>query len=437
MMPPQHAVNDDDLYSELAAHNAYFDSLVNLIPHRLYVAGASGDGAYDPKYKKGQHKESKEARKARNKAARNAKFAPEGETTLQAKKRIAREQEEESSDGENEMSDVEMSDGDGEEDDAGPSKANDGPSDGNRASEPTYASRIEALRAKLRAKMAAKRAQSGTADAAAVDTSAPALTSKRAARRAEKKRRQEAAKQRNKKRATSTAETKKEQKRVINLGGSRFNEPAGKAATSSAADDLATIDYQSLAGLKPKNEKGLADNKSMSGKKKSLETLLADAERKQARLKELKASHDDADREKAQNIEWGEALKSAGGKDAHKKTDPKLLKKGIKRRAKKKAASAKAWGARVDTAREATDKKQRIRTHNLSQRKLGGAAGANLSGKRIKEAEGEDGEKEGKKRRRMGPHAGEGRAGFEGKRGGFINGEGSGSKGGGGKKGKQ
>ena len=62
---------------------------------------------------------------------------------------------------------------------------------------------------------------------------------------------------------------------------------------------------------------------------------------------------------------------------------------------------------------------------------MGGAAGANLSSKRIVErddnggGDGTGGEKK-EKRRRLGPHAN--RAGFEGKKSGFINGEGGGGK---------
>ena len=69
---------------------------------------------------------------------------------------------------------------------------------------------------------------------------------------------------------------------------------------------------------------------------------------------------------------------------------------------------------------------------------MGGAVGANLSSKRIVERD--NGEEEGggkkEKRRRLGPHSN--RAGFEGKKTGFINGvgEGGGGSAGGNKKGK-
>ena len=118
------------------------------------------------------------------------------------------------------------------------------------------------------------------------------------------------------------------------------------------------------------------------------------------------------------------------GSNELKKNDPKLLKKALKRKAKKKAASAKAWNVRLDQAKDAATKKQSIRTHNLDSRKLGGAVGANLSSKRIVERDNGDGEEGGgkkEKRRRLGPHSN--RAGFEGKKSGFINGksEGGGS----------
>ena len=134
------------------------------------------------------------------------------------------------------------------------------------------------------------------------------------------------------------------------------------------------------------------------------------------------------------------------GANQRKKEDPKLLKKALKRKAKKKAASAKAWNVRLDQAKDAASKKQEIRAHNLDQRKLGGAVAANLSSKRIVEqddggagGDGTDGGGKKEKRRRLGPHSNQGRnrAGFEGKKNGFINGDNASSSGGGGKKGKK
>ncbi|KAL7478700.1 hypothetical protein ACHAW6_004456 [Cyclotella cf. meneghiniana] len=448
-MPPQH-IDQTDLLAELVSHNEFFDSIVNMIPANLYVAGHSGNDAYHSKYLKGQNKESKEAKRARNKIAKREKFDPEKvETTLQTKKRLQREQEDEDDrDDGNDRVVFEEDDGDDGENDADQKHLNKKSSRNKNTTtdNKSYASRIETLRAKLHAKMAQKRVASGISEgdngaAPLTSTTSPTLVSKRAARRAEKRKRQEAAKQRKKSApASSSGQDKSDPQRVMNLGGSKFNEPTSSkmAPEVSAADDLANIDYQSLAGLKPKLDPKF-DDKSLNPKvkKKSLEKLLADAERKQQRLKELKQSSLEEDKEKAKNLEWGEALKVAGGANVRKTNDPKLLKKALKRKAKKKAASAKAWGARLDQAKEAQNKKQQIRSHNLESRKLGGAVGANLSSKRIVEKDEDGKEKEGEKgkRRRMGPHSGQGvnRAGFEGKKQGFINGDSSG----GGAKGKQ
>jgi DNA excision repair protein ERCC-4 len=134
------------------------------------------------------------------------------------------------------------------------------------------------------------------------------------------------------------------------------------------------------------------------------------------------------------------------GANLRKTNDPKLLKNALKRKAKKKAASAKAWNVRLDQAKDAATKKQHIRSHNIDARKVGGATGANLSSKRIVEQNqdgtgGEGGPSGGggnkEKRRRMGPHSGQGqnRAGFEGRKSGFINGGGKEANKGGGTKG--
>lgn len=347
-----------------------------MIPARLYIAGASGDDAFNPKYGKGQHKESKEARRARSKIAKRDKFDPNKmETTLETKRRVQMELEQQNqSDEDDDESDnnegndnIIMSDDDGEYDathdvkdkDAYPtsvestmSNPTDNTSNTTTDEPHSYASRIEILRAKLHAKMAEKRAlaagmsveeyaaSSASCDATKVvgadgpsTTTPPSLVSKRAARRAEKRKRQEAAKQRNKKNGHSTViQGNNITSKQYRLGENTSNKsnPTSSVHSSftgnnsptttiiSAAQDLATIDFQSLAGLKPKLD-GALNNKSLVGvagggqsKKKSLEKLLADAERKQARLRELKASGNEDDKEKARNIEWGETLKVAG-----------------------------------------------------------------------------------------------------------------------------
>ena len=81
------AVQYHEILSELENNNIYFDSLVDMIPTKFYVKGQSGDD-FNPKYFKGQAKESKEARRAKNKQLKRSKFDPVlSETTTQAKQK--------------------------------------------------------------------------------------------------------------------------------------------------------------------------------------------------------------------------------------------------------------------------------------------------------------------------------------------------------------
>lgn len=371
-------MSQHELLQELQDNNEFFDSVVDMIPAKLYVAGNSGDD-YNPKYFKGQAKESKEARRAQNKQAKRAKLDPSlAETTTQVKKRL---------DGGRSVLPVapataaknnQKTKNEDAVISAPPPAAADPVMDKN--------SRIEALRAKLHAKLAEKRGQR-PAD--------PSVVSKRAARRLEKAKRKEEAKAR-KKSATSKAEKTK-------TTGYSVQDSIKSAA--AVAEDLAKMDYGRLAGLNTNSIDNYSKtNKSLANmnKTKNLQKMLADAEEKKRRLEELKKGSSE-EKQKAENMLWGDTIKEASGERI--KDDPAKLKKALKRRDAKKKKSAKAWKSRMEQTKEKMDERQKIRNHNLSQRKLGGSAGANLSKKRI--ATEEDSKKP--------------RAGFEGRKQGFLN----------------
>ena len=288
----------------------------------------SGDDKYNPKYYKGQHKESKEARRARNKAAKRAKFDPEqSETTRQVQERLQ------------------------------PPRSTPQP----QPPPPPMAgnnSRIEALREKLHARLAEKASQR---------PSDPNVVSKRAARRAEKQRRKDEAK---KKRASTQV------KEV-----SKTNFIMSESSSRAVVDDLQTLDYGKLAGLNP-TPKQYQNNKALANlnKTKNLEKLLADAEEKKQRLIELKRGNEQ-DKQKALDMQWGDTLREASGERV--KDDPAKLKRELKRKLAKKQKSAKAWKSRLDQKKETMEQRLKIRKHNVETRKLGGEAGANLSKKRI------------------------------------------------------
>jgi len=379
------AATEESLFLELTEHNDFFDVLVDMIPSKLYIAGQSGDD-YNPKsrYMKKGASDSKAARKAAAKLAKRQKFDPNSvETTVQKKKRLDQQQNHKPQ----------------------PPQPQPTSPETNKTSEPPLTSpdqsRIEALRQKLHAKIAAKQQ---------VTKKTPDQVSKRAARRAEKRKRQEEAAKRNKKSSTATIKNGA-QKTVYQT----VEDQAGKA---SAAADLEQLDYGRLTGLNGSTPLASTNymeaNKALANlnKTKNFQKLLADAEAKRQKLEELKKSDKEHDQKKAQQILWKDTFQEA---DGHRvKDDPAKLKKALKKRAAKKAKSAKAWKSRMEQQSQAASDRQAIRQHNLSARKQGGAVGANLSRKRIVTANSPGEGKEDQGRRLS-------RAGFEGRKQDFLN----------------
>jgi hypothetical protein len=419
-------ISQQALLQELQEGNAFFDTVVDMIPAKLYVAGQSGDD-FNPKYFKGQHKESKEIRRHQAKSAKRAKLDPStAETTTQTKQRLEGDRgvlplkatppaPTASATATAPATPVLKSppptaaastpEEKKEEDDATPK-----PDSTPVTVTPTPAltdnkSRIDALRAKLHAKLAEKRGQR---------PSDPNVVSKRAGRAAEKKKRQEEAKAKKKKNAHTKAETEDK-----NGKPKSFYESA--ALNNDPAQDLANLDFGLLHGLnnKQSSEQYQKQNKSLRNlsKSKNLEKMLADAETKRQRVQDLKQSTDEQDKIKAANIQWGDVIKEASGERV--KDDPTKLKKALKKKAAQKTKSAKAWKTRMDQTQQKMDDRQKIRSHNLKQRVEGGKVGANLSNKKLVQTEDKTAV-EGKKPR-AGPRAGAGRAGFEGRKQEFLN----------------
>ena len=85
------------------------------------------------------------------------------------------------------------------------------------------------------------------------------------------------------------------------------------------------------------------------------------------------------------------------------------IKKAMKRKEAKKKKSQKAWQSRTEQVQSKQKERQQIRQHNVTARKQGGATGANLSKKKIKDGSSAE-------RPRSNP-----RPGFEGRRNAFLN----------------
>ena len=329
------------LEQELLEHNDFFEMLVDMIPSKLYGAGKSSEDP-NPKYFKGPSMK-EAAHKVSAKAAKRPKLDHAGSTSTHKEGDVTSEPNT-------------------------PLMRSAENSPGSSTTQPLTPgqSRIEALRAKLHAKIASKQASARPADGDAE------AVSKRAARRLEKQRRKEEAKKRAKKQ-TGTA--------TANLSTTAYKITPTTPA-SDPLQDLQHVDYGILSGLNSDRKKNyLEANKALSSKGKNLHKILADAEAKHQKLQALKSSSETKDKEKANAIQWSDTFKEADG--ARVKDDPSKLRKAIKRKEAKKTKSQKAWKSRMEQQSEKAKNRQQVRQHNLQTRKLGGAAGANLSKKRI------------------------------------------------------
>lgn len=355
------------LEQELLEHNDFFDMVVDMIPSKLYISGKSDGDGFNPKYFKGPSE--KEARKVAAKAAKRQKLDPAASKSTSASAAAV---------------------GDGRSKNAGtiipPTKpVNFTPGQ----------SRIEALRAKLHAKIASKQNRPPVGE----DDDVAGTVSKRAARRLEKNRRKEESKRRKKQAGTAASK---------NSNATYTITPT--TPSSDPMEDLKHVDYGIISGLNTDSKKNyLEANKALSSKGKNLHKILADAEAKQQKLQALKNSTDARDKEKAAALQWSDTFKEADG--VRVKDDPAKLRRAVKRREAKRAKSQKAWKTRMEQQSEKAKNRQQIRQHNLQTRKQGGAAGANLSRRKIADAENPEAKKK----------VGGGRAGFEGRKQGFLN----------------
>jgi len=312
-MPPQH-IDPDSIYKEVEDHNEFFDDLVDLIPAKLYVGNTGGNDQTLPhhfKHQKGLNKDSKAAKKSKLKTDKRNKFDPTQQESTRDKKRKLEEQDAGESDDDS-MGDIQFQDNHEEEDETELTNVPSSENPGKATKNSPHQSRIEELRAKLRAKLEEKKNNTnGTSDT---------IVSKRAARRTEKKRRVDIAKKKHAQQIVPSGKTLTGKNGLIaikivkELGGSKINSATNKAKT--LVDDLAGIDFGAIAGLKDDlltKGKYVGVNKSLKnmGKKKSLERLLEEAEAKKLRLRQLKESDDIEDKQEAKKMQWGDALKAA------------------------------------------------------------------------------------------------------------------------------
>ncbi|KAL1521580.1 hypothetical protein AB1Y20_021239 [Prymnesium parvum] len=141
---------------------------------------------------------------------------------------------------------------------------------------------------------------------------------------------------------------------------------AGCANGASSAGSSGTGSKRAGSALEFNKIAAAASAPKASNKKLSTAQLLAQAEEKE-RLRRDRLSAPDGGGEDAQIYEWQKALEKAGG--IKQKDNPKLLRKTLKRQERQKKKSSREWMSRIKTVEKAKLEKQARRTQNLSERK--------------------------------------------------------------------
>jgi Surfeit locus protein 6 len=392
---------EQSLPQDLAKNIAYFDDLVDMIPMLSLAQNSANDDEMETGKQKGPSKKyhktgadpltnnTKEGRKIANKLSKRRKLnatTNDDEPSNSATDPIILKNDNQG------IRPLSLTP-------ANPTIPVTPPSSTAKADGPTSSSnlsRIEALRIKLQNAIAAKQ-QRGASNSEQV--------SKRAARRAEKNRRKAMNSV-----AKSNATSHPSAATIYTVGTGTANTTA--ANPQNPAADMQNIDFGRITGLDyfaaTATSKETKDILQKMSTKKNLHRLLEDAERKKQQLEELKNSSDPKDKEKAQSIQWSETFKEADG--VRLKNDPSKIKKALKRKEAKKKKSQKAWKSRTEQVHSKQLERQQIRQHNVTARKQGGAAGANLSKTKIKDSTTDTSDRS----RRSRP-------GFEGRRNEFLN----------------
>jgi hypothetical protein len=397
------APKKQELIWELTEHNEFFDMIVDMIPNKRVVSGrhqqqsdtapareGSTTGSQQnkkSKFHKDPGPESKEGRRAAAKATKRRKLDDRRGTLPDEKEHrgVATEA----------------------------SKPTDGRDGGSatavsstvtsREASPEK-SRIEALRAKLHAKLASLKGS---------DRPSAEQVSKRAARRAEKQRRQQEQKSGGTKTAAGDS-----------LPATYKLPPSSPVPRDAANEDLAaTLGFGRLIGIRPpkSSQNYLETNKALANlnKTRNLHKLLADAEAKKAKLEALQQSSDAKDRKEATKLLWADAIQEASGNRV--KDDPAKIKKALKQKAAKKQKSQKAWKSRMEQVQKAQDDRQRQRTQNLQARKLKGRRAAASAVSASSASAGKDDGSARVGSSALGPGRRLSRPGFEGRKQEFLN----------------
>ena len=365
-MPPTDLAYHVHLQASLQAHNAAFTSLLQLIPAQFYLAAEDDDDGNDradlsSKYLKNKRKQSAKQveaheRKEKIRQAKKAKLNPDNFQTVldvQAERRQRAEVELELDDFQGEAEAEAAGDTD---EDLVDSDHEPGPSQPLRLGARTEGERIEALRARLHARIQGLQRSRKTGPDARDDDDADSTISSR----------DDLLEERRRKRGEMRDRRRRERKQARRAAAISHPSPAPNTNRSqpllpvpnpppSKPTNTLAFNALQLPGAAPKKKNKLA--------------LPSDPKAALAALQARKTPIE----------KWDKALAAAEGIKI--RDDEKLLRKSIKRKEKAKEKSAKAWAERSKTEKESQAARQKKRNENIAARKAASSTQAKKKGK--------------------------------------------------------
>mmetsp|Transcript_14118 Transcript_14118/g.30627 ORF Transcript_14118/g.30627 Transcript_14118/m.30627 type:complete len:402 (-) Transcript_14118:522-1727(-) len=380
----------------------FFDHLVDLIPAKHYYADEQ-DRLDLVHMKKAARIAAKQELKEKYKQNKRAKLDPEAPSTTLEVQRAKLHGDKGKAGQESEGSDDDNDSDEEDEDEAGPS-ASDGDDD-HAVNRQAFGSlnlsggsvSREELKEKLRKKIEAVRQQRKQKDKAEVAQKAKEWKKKTLEDNARKKQQQQQQQEQQAKQQRKQAEDKKRKHADMESGAAAGKQQSKQQQQQQGGNANGAAETFAFPRIEV-GESGRAHG-GPKGKKPTKEELLKAAEAKQKAMAELAASQEG--KVKVQQEAWKSALSRAGGERVL--DDPKLLRKSLKKESKRKAKSAAAWQERRDHQQEEQAARQNKRKENIQAR---------VQGKLEK-----------KKAKREAKLL---RAGFEGRKSGFIGDKGGG-----------
>lgn len=369
------------LEDRVRAHSDFFDKLVELIPARYYVPDEQ-----NPEWNKFNKTKSAKAlakleAKENSKKALRAKLQPGAQSTLEKIKSKARgdsgaagddasasdasedasEDEPNESDFEDDVSDEEnesqdASDASDEEDDedeapaAGPkppaTPAGAPPTANGWSVDSAGGNRLEELRERLQAKIAASRVARKAEESQEKAAKAKEWREEKKKAKAERKRKEKADAKASA-RANGADDAKKKRSRDADSDDSESDDDASNL-------QFGRVEVEGKVGGPAKK------------KRASKEALLKKALAQRREIEDAGGEDTAAGKKVAERYSWDAALARAGGEKVL--DDPKLLQKSVKNEQRMKKKSAEKWAARVDRTEEQMAAKQKKRKDSLKSR---------------------------------------------------------------------